>query len=62
MEAKIIAVADTVEAINSFRPYRQALGMSVAIDEIKEGAGNIYDRNIVNICVDLIENENFLFS
>ncbi|WP_312649114.1 HD domain-containing phosphohydrolase [Aminipila sp.] len=61
-EAKIIAVADTVEAINSFRPYRQALGMSAAIDEIKGGAGVIYDEEVVNICVDLIENDSFSFS
>lgn len=62
MEAKVIAVADTVEAMNSFRPYREALGIFAAIDEIKKNAGKIYDEEIVKICVELIEEEGFLFS
>ena len=59
MEAKIIAVSDVVEAINSHRPYRPALGIEIALDEIKRGRGKYYDSQIVDFCVDLFENENF---
>lgn len=61
MEAKIIAVSDVVEAINSHRPYRPALGIEIALDEIKRGRGKYYDPQIVDFCVELFENENFKF-
>lgn len=59
IEAKIIAVSDVVEAISSHRPYRPALGIKVALDEIKLGRGKHYDPEIVDFCVELFEIEGF---
>ncbi|PVD18028.1 MULTISPECIES: HD domain-containing phosphohydrolase [unclassified Mesotoga] len=55
LPARIIAVADVVEAISSHRPYRPALGIEVAIEEITSGAGTLYDRSVTRACVDLLE-------
>lgn len=60
-EAKIIAVADVVEAMSSHRPYRAALGLPKAIDEIIRGRGNAYDPQIVDACSQIIENDRFSF-
>lgn len=46
--AKILAVADVVEAISSHRPYRPALGMEKAIEELKKNKGILYDRRVVD--------------
>lgn len=59
IEAKIIAVSDVVEAISSHRPYRPALGIKAALDEIKLGRGKHYDPKIVDFCVEIFESENF---
>lgn len=61
MEAKILAVADVVEAMASYRPYRPALGIDRALEEIKRGAGTIYDREVVNTCLQIFSNEEFKF-
>jgi len=61
IEAKIIAVADVVEAISSHRPYRPALGMNVAIHEITKGRGTIYDAEAVDACIRLVQQKNFKF-
>ena len=45
-ETKIISVADVVEAMSSHRPYRPALGLNKAIEEIMQGAGKIYDPEV----------------
>jgi PAS domain S-box-containing protein/putative nucleotidyltransferase with HDIG domain len=55
MPARIIAVADVVEAISSHRPYRPALGVEVAIEEITSGAGTLYDGSVTRACVGLLE-------
>ncbi|SDK51304.1 PAS domain S-box-containing protein/HDIG domain-containing protein [Maridesulfovibrio ferrireducens] len=60
-ESKIIAVADVVEAMSSHRPYRPALGFGKAIAEIVKGRGIIYDADVVDACIDIIENETFSF-
>lgn len=52
-EARILAVADVVEAMASHRPYRPALGLEQALEEIRRGAGRLYDSDIVDACVDL---------
>lgn len=44
LEARILAVADTVEAMSAHRPYRPALPLSAAITEIRNGRGILYDR------------------
>lgn len=61
-EAKILAVSDVLEAITSHRPYREALGVEVAKDELKSGRGTKYDSEIVDIAINLIEkNKNKIF-
>ena len=54
-EARIIAVADVVEAISSHRPYRPSLGMEVAMGEIKRGRGLIYDADVVDACLEVMQ-------
>ncbi len=61
LEAKILSVADFVEAVSSHRPYRVALGSKVAIEDIHEAAGTIFDPDIVAACVELFEKEEFSF-
>jgi len=60
LEAKIIIVADVIEAMSSHRPYRAALGFEAAIEEIKKNAGVLYDAEIVQICTSILE-EGFRF-
>ncbi len=55
IEAKIIAVADVVEAISSHRPYRPSLGVDVAVQEIRKGSGLIYDPAVVDACIRVLE-------
>lgn len=53
-EAKIIAVADTLEAMASHRPYRPGLGIDLAKEEILSGRGTKYDPRVVDACIKLI--------
>ncbi len=62
LEAKIIAVADAVEAITSHRPYRPSLGVHKALNVINQQAGIHYDRRIVEICISLFEEHGFEWS
>ncbi|MBI2236225.1 MAG: HD domain-containing protein [Magnetospirillum sp.] len=55
LEARIIAVADVFEAIVSHRPYRPALGLQVALDEIRLHAGSRYDATVVDACLAVVE-------
>ncbi|NMM43756.1 PAS domain S-box protein [Rhodospirillaceae bacterium KN72] len=57
IEARIVAVSDVVEAITSHRPYRPGRGLDVAIDEIKAGSGTIYDTQVVDACLAVLESE-----
>jgi len=61
LEARIIAVADVVEAISSHRPYRPALGLDVALEEITKNAGQLYDGSVVEACVRLFREKSFRF-
>ena len=61
-EAKIISVADVVEAISSHRPYRPAHGIEKALEEIEKNKGILYDKQIVEICLTLFNKKNFKFS
>jgi PAS domain S-box-containing protein/putative nucleotidyltransferase with HDIG domain len=54
LEAKILAVADVVEAMSSHRPYRPSLGISKALDEIRDGRGSLYHAPSVDACLHLI--------
>ncbi|RCX30757.1 PAS domain S-box protein [Thioalbus denitrificans] len=58
-EARILAVADVVEAISAHRPYRPALGPEKALAEIRSGRGGRYDADIVDTCVRLFEEARF---
>jgi PAS domain S-box-containing protein len=57
-EAKILAVSDVLESMTSYRPYREALGLEKAIEELKDGKGKRYDTKIVDIVLSLIELNN----
>jgi PAS domain S-box-containing protein len=61
LEAKILAVADVVEAMSSYRPYRPALGLNAAIEEIKKNKGKLYDPKIVDVCIKIISRKEFKF-
>lgn len=61
MEARIMAVADVVEAMVSHRPYRPAMGIDQALEEIKANAGRLYDATVVEACVGLFHNHRFSF-
>lgn len=60
LEARILAIADSVEAMCSPRPYRPAMGMDAAIDEINRGAGRLYDPKLVAACTRLIRQHGFV--
>lgn len=62
LEAKIITVADVVEAMSSHRPYRSALGIEKALDEIRRGRGSEYDPSVVDTCLKLFTEKRFAFS
>ncbi|MFC1895735.1 PAS domain S-box protein [Thermodesulfobacteriota bacterium] len=59
VESKILTVADVVEAIASHRPYRAALGIEVALEEISGKAGIHYDAEVVDACLRLFREEGF---
>lgn len=61
LEAKILAVADVMEAMASHRPYRPSLGIDVALNAIKENRGTFYDPDVVDACLRLIEEKRFRF-
>jgi putative nucleotidyltransferase with HDIG domain len=54
LEAKILTVADVVEAMSSHRPYRPSLGIAKALDEIRSGRGTHYHALSVDACIHLI--------
>ncbi len=59
LEARIITVADVVEAMVSHRPYRPALSIDRALDEIVRYQGRYYDQRVVDVCVDLFHSHSF---
>jgi GAF domain-containing protein len=59
LEARILAIADTVEAMCSPRPYRPAAGMEAALEEINKGAGKRYDEHLAAACTRLIRQHGF---
>lgn len=61
LEARILAVADAVEAITAHRPYRPALGIDVALDELKKNRGKLYDPAVVDACLYLVLEQGFSF-
>jgi len=61
IEARILAVADAVEAMSSHRPYRLALGIDKALEEMKEKRGILYDPEVVDACLKLFTEKGFKF-
>jgi PAS domain S-box-containing protein/putative nucleotidyltransferase with HDIG domain len=59
MEARIIAVADVVDAMASHRPYRPTLGIDAALGEIEKNRGVLYDSAAVDACLMLFREEGF---
>ncbi|MFA5066094.1 MAG: PAS domain S-box protein [Dehalococcoidia bacterium] len=61
LEAKILAVADVIEAMASHRPYRSAMGIDKALEEISTNRGILYDPAVVDICMELFRTGSFAF-
>jgi len=61
LEARILAVADVVEAMSSHRPYRAALGIDAALAEIEQNAGRLYDERAATACLRLFRERGFVF-
>jgi PAS domain S-box-containing protein/putative nucleotidyltransferase with HDIG domain len=61
-EAQILAVADVVEAMSSHRPYRPALGIDAALEEVSAGSGTRYYPDVVDACLTLFREKGFTFS
>jgi len=61
LEARILAVADVVEAMSSHRPYRPALGLDKALDEVVTNRGVLYDPLVVDACVRVFKEGAFNF-
>jgi len=59
IEARIIGVADVAEAMSSHRPYRPALGIDAALNEIENNAGILYDEDVAKACINLFRNKNY---
>jgi HD-GYP domain-containing protein (c-di-GMP phosphodiesterase class II) len=59
LEAKILAVADVIESMASHRPYRPALGIEKALDEITQNRGILYDPHVADSSLRLFQNNNF---
>ncbi len=61
-EARILMVADVVEAIASHRPYRPALGIEKALEEIRQDKGILYDPGVVEVCLRLFKEKGYRFN
>ena len=59
MEARIMAVADVVEAMASHRPYRPGLGIDAALAEIEKNKETYYDNTVVDACLRLFREKGF---
>jgi len=60
-EAKILAVADVVDAMMSHRPYRPALGIEAALAEIEKESGRLFDPAVVHACITSFREKGFSF-
>ena len=59
IEARILAVADVVEAMASHRPYRPSLGIDAALNEIEKNGGIFYDGTVVDACLRLFREKGY---
>ncbi|MEA2021419.1 MAG: response regulator [Candidatus Caldatribacteriota bacterium] len=61
IEAQIVRVADVIEAMSSHRPYRPALGIEKALEEISKNKGILYNIEVVDTCLKLFQDKKFKF-
>ena len=61
LEARILGVADVVEAMTARRPYRAAAGMDAALEEISQNSGVLYDSDVVYACLRVFTEKGFAF-
>jgi HD-GYP domain-containing protein (c-di-GMP phosphodiesterase class II) len=59
IEARILAVSDVVESMASHRPYRPALGIEAALEEIEKNKGILYDDAVAETCLRLFREKNY---
>jgi len=59
IEARIIGVADVIEAMSAHRPYRPGLGIKAALDEIEKGRGLVYDAAVVDACLRIFREKHY---
>lgn len=57
LEARVIAIADVIDSMTSDRPYRKAMPVEAALDEIRGGRGTKYDASVVDAAVELYTNQ-----
>lgn len=62
LESRILAVADVVEAMISYRPYRPAFKLEDALAEIENNAGKLYDTDVARACLKLFREKDYLIS
>jgi putative nucleotidyltransferase with HDIG domain len=62
LEARILAVADVAEAMASHRPYRDAHGLTLAMEEISQNRGTLYDPEAVDACLRVFQEKKFTFA
>ena len=58
-EARVLAVADVLVSMASFRPYRPALGIDKALEEIERNRGTLYDADVVDAVLRLVRGKNY---
>ncbi|OHD81892.1 MAG: hypothetical protein A3D90_01330 [Sulfuricurvum sp. RIFCSPHIGHO2_02_FULL_43_9] len=61
LEARILTIADIVEAMASHRPYRPALGIDAALEAILKERGIRLDAEVVDVCISIFEEKRFYF-
>jgi len=62
LKAQVLAVADVVEAMAAHRPYRPALGIDAALEEIRTERGTLYDVAVADACIELFDSREFSFT
>ncbi|HHU70387.1 MAG TPA: HD domain-containing protein [Thermoanaerobacterales bacterium] len=60
LASRIVGVADVVEAMTYHRPYREALGLNAALDEIKKNKGILYDPEVADACIRIFLEKGFV--
>jgi putative nucleotidyltransferase with HDIG domain len=59
LEARILAVADVVDAMSSERPYRNSFNIDEVLQEVAQGSGTLFDRDVVDSCLLLFQEKGF---